>query len=550
MREAALVGGVDQKNALTQEEPQTIEGASILFDEQMRDLHPLCALTPPRRYGTPTSEDWRNLSVHGDSTVRSDVVAEAVGDTVHYFGEDIENMVTDGLDRFGNPICGGPLDPEAARKRKRQRREDSPVPPTLLGKKISIRFRKHRDHDGEATLNARGGTETKGKTREVPDTLGLASKSAAEIRDDWIKSVSGTSLLSNGASLDSWALSPSPVTARKGVGRTVPSGVLAELELSPTPMDVDGERERPLGATWTMARTKGLDHLIPNAPSDVEGRILPQRGGAGPSRTDQVEVLPHCLVALTPPAEKWAGSGRDATRSWEAEPVVVAPATPGTDGYATTPPPKDGFPNIHHSHPEGLIEDLAMKRIDEAWRAGPDEVLFATVANIGYPEQNLRKLIHDEIRGLIEKVTGEKDFVPIAPQPEWVRPPGRTGAPKTWMILGLSKEAVRMLVAEKVLSCVWITLFLYERKLTIPRYLFTLTGFTTNHNDDIRASIRAAFNDDPIYSTILDLVQGHPGLQHLTPHDAAAQITASVEVRLDWLSNGNIQAAVQPNSDL
>ncbi|KAH9848054.1 hypothetical protein C2E23DRAFT_889311 [Lenzites betulinus] len=453
MREAALVGGVDQKNALTQEEPQTIEGASILFDEQMRDLHPLCALTPPRRYGTPTSEDWRNLSVHGDSTVRSDVVAEAVGDTVHYFGEDIENMVTDGLDRFGNPICGGPLDPEATRKRKRQQREDSPVPPTLLGKKISIRFRKHRDHDGEATLNARGGTETKGKTREVPDTLGLASKSAAEIRDDWIKSVSGTSLLSNGASLDSWALSPSPVTARKGVGRTVPSGVLAELELSPTPMDVDGERERPLGATWTTARTKGLDHLIPNAPSDVEGRILPQRGGAGPT-------------------------------------------------------------------------------------------------NIGYPEQNLRKLIHDEIRGLIEKVTGEKDFVPIAPQPEWVRPPGRTGAPKTWMILGLSKEAVQMLVAEKVLSCVWITLFLYERKLTIPRYLFTLTGFTTNHNDDIRASIRAAFNDDPIYSTILDLVQGHPGLQHLTPHDAAAQITASVEVRLDWLSNGNIQAAVQPNSDL
>ncbi|KAH9853570.1 hypothetical protein C2E23DRAFT_706941, partial [Lenzites betulinus] len=208
------------------------------------------------------------------------------------------------------------------------------------------------------------------------------------------------------------------------------------------------------------------------------------------------------------------------------------------------PAPENGFPTVHQPHPEGLIEDLAMTRVDEAWKCEEGTILFVQVANVGYPEPHQRKPICDEIYEALHHVTGETGFVPIAPQPEWVRPPGRTGTPKTWIIRGLSKPRITELAKIKVLSCVWITLFMYERKLVIPRYLFTLAGFTTNHNNDVVDSVRKAFANEPILATITDLVQSHPSLQYSPPDVAAAIIAASVEVRIDQLSNGNMQAAV------
>ncbi|KAH9850894.1 hypothetical protein C2E23DRAFT_684834, partial [Lenzites betulinus] len=208
------------------------------------------------------------------------------------------------------------------------------------------------------------------------------------------------------------------------------------------------------------------------------------------------------------------------------------------------PEPAGGFPTVHQPHPEGLIDELARSRIDEAWKQQDGTVLLVQVANMGHPDVPMRKPIHDEIYALIKHVTGETAFVPIAPQPEWTQPPRRSGAPKTWVVLGLKKTAVANLVKLRVLSSVWITLFLYERKLVIPRYLFTLTGYTTNHDDDIVQSIRGAFLDDPIFATIADLVESHPTLQHLAPHEAAMRIETSVDVRIDQLGNGNMQAAV------
>ncbi|KAH9850516.1 hypothetical protein C2E23DRAFT_887402 [Lenzites betulinus] len=225
-------------------------------------------------------------------------------------------------------------------------------------------------------------------------------------------------------------------------------------------------------------------------------------------------------------------------------PPYVTPAIPGSDGYGFTPEPTGGFPAVHQQHPEGLIDGLARSRVDEAWRQEDGTVLLVQVANTGHPDVPMRKPIHDEIQALIQHVTGESAFVPIAPQAEWVQPPRKTGAPKTWIVLGLGKDRVAELVRLRVLSSVWITLFFYERKLVIPRYLFTLTGYTTNHDDDIINSIKGAFFDDPIFSTIADLVESRPTLHSLAPHDAALLIAASVEIRIDQLGNGNMQAAV------
>ncbi|KAH9847128.1 hypothetical protein C2E23DRAFT_863609 [Lenzites betulinus] len=82
-----------------------------------------------RRYGTPTSEDWRNLSVHGTGSVASDDVAAIIGDTVGTDHVDLENFITDGTDRYGETIPGQEAAQEYARAKKRQRTGDSPPSP-------------------------------------------------------------------------------------------------------------------------------------------------------------------------------------------------------------------------------------------------------------------------------------------------------------------------------------------------------------------------------------------------------------------------------------
>ncbi|KAH9852910.1 hypothetical protein C2E23DRAFT_859557 [Lenzites betulinus] len=440
--------------SLAQHGPSTLTDASPMPSEyQFDDIDMLAfeqsCIEENRRYGTPTSKDWRNLSVHGNESVASDDAAGIICDTVVRDEVDIENFVTDGMDRFGEVIPGQEKACEEARARKRQRISASP-PRTEARKTITVRFRKHRD---KAT-NVRGDDRGQPANTSADPSAAEPPPFAAEplsLQDTWLRS-------------------------------TIPKQDLPRLSKA----------------------TKGKAVARPTGQSGREEEVAPERSGHG---------VPWSALAVDMDVDDEAQM-----RHPLQEPISA--------------------------HPEGLIEDLALSRIDEAWKQPEGTVLFVQVANVGYPDAHLRKPIHDEIHALIQHVTGETAFVPVAPQPEWVPPPRRAGAPITWTILGLKQQHVRDLVRLKVLSSVWITLFFYERKLVIPRYLFTLTGYTTNHEDDIVHSVKGAFLDDPIFSRLADLTQSHPMLQYLAPHEAAAQIASSVEVRIDHLGNGNMQAAV------
>ncbi|KAH9858725.1 hypothetical protein C2E23DRAFT_855506 [Lenzites betulinus] len=466
------------------------------------------SLVEERRYGTPNSEDWRNLSVHGNDSVASDIVADVIGDTVISDGVDLENFITDGVDRYGDTIPGQEEKREESRAKKRPRTSGSP-PANEPRTQISVRFRKHRPRAANVALpNPR------------PDT-----RRALTRRDD----------------------SPSPLPSHPVSSLGISTEGVPSADDSPPRIPSTAKGKKPEG--W---QSNSNHQYQPNASADTGG--TPWRSLIASMDVDmaveavsppnaQVEVLPSFL-ALPSPAHPDLRRAPWQSAVTEGPAPHITPPTPGADGYGFTPEPEGGFPAIHHAHPEGLIEDLAVSRIDEAWKQPEGAVLFVQVANMGLPDVPLRKPLHDEIYELIKHVTGETDFVPIAPQAEWTQAPKRAGAPKTWTILGLRKPTVADLVKKRVLSCVWVTLFFYDRRLVIPRYLFTLGGYTTNHENDIVLSIRGAFLDEPIFSSLADLVQSHPGLQHLAPHEAAQRIAASVEVRIDQLGNGNMQAAV------
>ncbi|KAH9851090.1 hypothetical protein C2E23DRAFT_860822 [Lenzites betulinus] len=545
-------GGTTQtrRNAVedeTAEERAASPATEYLFDDMDMDALEESLQEPVRRYGSPTSEDWRNLSVHAES-VDSDDLAGAIGESIGRDKVDLENFITNGIDRYGDTIPGQEQWREEYRARKRPR-AGSPAQDTDLPRVHSVRFRRYRTK--QVGHKPRDPNSTSTGTTDLSLNAPALHENTATITPDAppnIHSAARPSATDKGKAPERHAthygLNYGPPPETPHAPRTI-------LEPPASYMEIDDALDQE-----HLPQPQG--HRDDRAPITGTGNTLlhdTTTAGAegysdGPRRTPDIrpggaliEILPSFLTQPSTTQRDRGGSARPMTAEAGAPPHVT-PTTPGADGYGFTPEPTEGFPSIHQAHPEGLIEDLALSRIDEAWKQREGTVLFVQIANVGHPDVPLRKPLHDEIYAAIRHVTGKTDFVPIAPQPEWVQPPRRAGAPKTWMVFGLDEEDVAELVRLKILSCVWITLFFYERKLVIPKYLFTLTGYTTNHDDDIVSSIRGAFLNDPIFSTIADLVLSHPGLQHLSQHEAAMRIATSVDVRVDQLGNGNMQAAV------
>ncbi|KAH9849657.1 hypothetical protein C2E23DRAFT_736958 [Lenzites betulinus] len=231
--------------------------------------------------------------------------------------------------------------------------------------------------------------------------------------------------------------------------------------------------------------------------------------------------------------------GDTATRQTQTLSAVVE-----EEEYAVTPTPTGGFPEIHHARPESLTEELAQRRVNDLWKQEQGRVALIHVVNVGYPSPSQKAALTVEITGLIRAQTGETNFVVIAPEPEWVEPPARRGTPRTWAALGLDVTSVANLVEKRILSSDWVSIIVYERKLVIPRYLFTLTGFTNNYDDNISAAVQETFASDPVLTSIIELTSEHPGLTDLAPDEAAALILSTLTVRIDKLNNGNLHAAV------
>ncbi|KAI0348846.1 hypothetical protein OH77DRAFT_1526111 [Trametes cingulata] len=218
-------------------------------------------------------------------------------------------------------------------------------------------------------------------------------------------------------------------------------------------------------------------------------------------------------------------AGGDAQRIWRAPqqdnyypnvlgPQATTPLGPVQPVYSFTPTPATGFPIIHRMHPEGLLADLDPARIRTIWSDA--SAALVEVWNVNYPGSNRMRSMTTALMNAIEHITGEHDFIAVPPN------------------LRDSRPSIR-----------WtITFFAYTRTLHIPRYLFTLTNFANNHRGAIEEAVRTAFGGPTIARTIRQLAQRNPDYAHLPAEEAAELIVASVEVRVDELSNGNLHAAV------
>ncbi|KAH9859089.1 hypothetical protein C2E23DRAFT_880467 [Lenzites betulinus] len=514
-------------------EPNQGDETSITSDERRRRLGE--EEDEIRQYDHPTLEDWKNLSIHGNDSMSSEMVKDCLGETLAHFGGDIEQHVTDGIDRHGNHLPEYERLQEEERSRKRQRTDSTEHKEP---KKISIRFRKYRPLPLNATSTPVNPLEkvkgwmnvTGSPPSPSPDPKPKTQKTPQWYQYPLATSTTGGESETNSRSMHAAPRDP-PLTApsmlphpRAGGYDTRP--LPSPLELEPMDIDVPNERSPQAGGD------KG--HWPPTTATVDTPRNHERPGATG---LRNVEVLPstshydESLISATRRATPTPGThhtDRSHNALILARTPLVLPAVAEEEEYSLTPTPEDGFPVVHHARPESLTEDLAQRRVNDLWKHDQDRVVLLHVANVGYPSPGQRTLMSVEITGLIRAFTGETDFVVVAPEPEWVEPPARRKAPRTWAVLGLSRTAASRVIMKHVLSSTWVTILAYERKLMIPRYLFTLAGFTNNYNDNIRTAILEAFASDPIYSSISRLVQSHPVLASLDPDDAVAEVLSTL----------------------
>lgn len=115
------------------------------------------------KYPSPTITDWMNLSVHGNDSMTSEMIRDVIGESCAD-GDQMEDAVTDRLDRYGRPLPG--YDEVQARlmehERKRQRvdRTPSPDPKPRIA---SVRFRKYRPLPPPGTKKS---TTTSGRVKQ------------------------------------------------------------------------------------------------------------------------------------------------------------------------------------------------------------------------------------------------------------------------------------------------------------------------------------------------------------------------------------------------
>ncbi|OJT12033.1 hypothetical protein TRAPUB_11406 [Trametes pubescens] len=550
------------------------------------------------KYPSPTLTDWRNLSVHGNDSMTTENVKDVIGESCAD-GDQIEDAVTDRIDRYGRKLPG--YDEvqaqlmEHARKRQRVERSPSPDPKPRV---ISVKFRKYRALPPPGTKKS---THTSGRvkqwlnTAELPEPVPVAPTGSGKgkgrqtdepdaprgssrgpprapsphLRDeDYLGPAEHTSHYPPAArddmEVDAAALTAAlqGVRGRDSETQRQPQEYVFIQEhpgkAAPTPM------QRFAFGSFDRADTSPPPETPVAGPSNGAGRAQPGQPPRGANKAHATIVLPSVLgvksagpgtpVRALPGQNAQGGwfTGAPPTPAWNGGPAAtpgfgaqrVLPVLPSRKEYHLTAAPDGGFPEIHHPYPESLIADLEPDRVINMWGRKEEEVLLLFIHNMGTPKAGQSRPLTEEVTNLVNDRTGEEGFVVVAPQPVWT-PTGRViGAPKTWAIYGLKSENVTLLVELGTASSDRITAHFFRRILYIPKCLYTAQGYCHNTGNDIQETIRSAFNKGPIYDSILSLVQGNPEYDHLQPHEAATLVVASLVIRVDVIGNQNLQAVI------
>ncbi|KAI0357401.1 hypothetical protein OH77DRAFT_1384975, partial [Trametes cingulata] len=213
-----------------------------------------------------------------------------------------------------------------------------------------------------------------------------------------------------------------------------------------------------------------------------------------------------------------------------------------------TPVPEGGFPRPNFNDPDALSAGLSQFRMGTLRAEPPDTVVLVQIYNVGVPPPALTGELTDGLSVAIQAATGEVDPFIIPPEPDWAVPVARRVLPRTWIVLRLAPRSVRVLVEQVVWSTARITFFAYTREPTIPRYLFTIGGYTRDRDRDIFNAVWNVFTSQDVRAGILDLVQSNPSFANVRPEDATNAVIGSLVVRVDTLRNGGLIAAIYVDS--
>ncbi|KAI0355198.1 hypothetical protein OH77DRAFT_1377394, partial [Trametes cingulata] len=213
-----------------------------------------------------------------------------------------------------------------------------------------------------------------------------------------------------------------------------------------------------------------------------------------------------------------------------------------------TPAPADGFLRPNFADPESLLAGLSQLRIAALQNEPPNSLVLVQIFNVNYPSPTMVNPLTEDLLSAIGAITGERDPFIVPPEPDWSVPAARRALPRTWIVLRLSSESVERLVTQIVWSSPAITFFAYRREPAIPRFLFTLSGYTRDRDSDVFQAVWRVFSSTEVRDLTLELVQANPDFASVRPGDALNAILASLIMRVNRLSSGNLVAAVYCDS--
>ncbi|KAI0355141.1 hypothetical protein OH77DRAFT_1541470 [Trametes cingulata] len=213
-----------------------------------------------------------------------------------------------------------------------------------------------------------------------------------------------------------------------------------------------------------------------------------------------------------------------------------------------TQPPADGFPRTNFNDPEALRAGISAGRLTTLNEQEEGTYAFLQIYNVAIARGPNIRLLADSLSNAITAITGVFEPLIIPPEPDWSAPAARRLTPRTWIVLRLTPEGVDRLVERAVWSSVEITFFAYRTEPAIPRYLFSLSGFTHDWDRDVFRTVQRVFNTSTVRASIAELVQSNPNFAQERPADATTRILRSLVVVVNSLNSNMLMAAIYMDS--
>lgn len=209
-----------------------------------------------------------------------------------------------------------------------------------------------------------------------------------------------------------------------------------------------------------------------------------------------------------------------------------------------TPPPPGGFESPCLGDPEALFEGLPRHRISGIMNEPEGTVIMVCFFNAGFPRPGQVQAMTEALATTVQVVTGEVNPLICPPDFDWSAPASARVKSKVWVILKLKPASTDQMMARGAWSGPEASIFPYRPEVIIEDYLFTIEGLTRDYQNDIFNTVYAVFDGPVVRPTTAYLVQSNPDYADMDPEDAVECILASLKVRVDAMSGGQLLAAV------